>query len=145
MPASIVRFGFALAMAIMLSSGAMAQGNATDGEQVFRKCMQCHRIGPDAKNLVGPVLNGVIGRQAGTAADYSYSDLNSNAGKNGLVWTEELIFQYLENPTEFLIKFLKDKGKPDLAQGSTKMVFKLEDEQDRKDVVAYIKKFSPPK
>jgi cytochrome c len=84
----------------------------------------------------------VIGRQAGTAAEYGYSELNKAAGSNGLVWTEALIFEYLQEPTAFLKKFLTDKGKADLAQGATKMVFKLPDETDRKDVIAYLKKFS---
>ena len=137
-----------LGMAIVAGLGNIAQaadGNAEEGEQVFRKCMSCHRIGPDAKNLVGPNLTGVLGRQAGTAADYAYSDLNKVAGSNGLVWSEALVLQYLEDPTPFLKKFLTDKGKPDLANGATKMVFKLPDEQDRKDVIAYLKKFSPAK
>jgi cytochrome c len=125
--------------------GALAQGNAEEGEAVFKKCMACHRVGPDAKNLVGPVLNGVIGRAAGTAEGYAYSDLNKGAGGNGLVWSEDLIFAYLEDPTPFLKKFLTDKGKADIAAGATKMVFKLPDEKDRKDVIAYLKKFSPPK
>jgi cytochrome c len=141
-----VSFAFAGFVTVLASSGpAFAQGSAEDGESVFRKCMACHRVGPEAKNLVGPVLNGVIGRQAGTAVGYSYSELNKSAGSNGLVWTEDLIFTYLEDPTPFLKKFLTDKGKPDLAAGATKMVFKLPDEKDRKDVIAYLKKFSPPK
>ena len=122
---------------------AMAQeGNAEDGEAVFKKCQTCHRVGPDAKSGNGPVLNGVIGRQAGTFPEFAYSDLNKAAGANGLVWTEDLIFQYLADPSPFLKKFLTDKGKADLANGATKMVFKLPDEQDRRDVIAYLKKFS---
>jgi len=124
--------------------GALAQ-DAAKGEQVFKQCMTCHRIGPDAKNLVGPVLTGVIGRQSGTAPGFSYSTLNKSAGENGLVWSDDLIMQYLPDPNAFLKKFLTDKGKPDLATGSTKMAFKLADEQQRKDVIAYINKFSDKK
>jgi cytochrome c len=128
------------------STGAFAQaGKAEDGEQVFKKCMACHRVGPEAKNLIGPNLTGVIGRQAGTAEGFAYSDLNKAAGTNGLVWTEDLILKYLEDPTPFLKGFLTSKGKEDLASGATKMVFKLPDEQDRKDVIAYLKTFSPAK
>lgn len=140
----ITLFG-ALLGSVLLAGPAAAQGNAEDGETVFRKCQTCHKVGPDAKNGNGPVLNGVIGRQAGTAPDFPYSELNKNAGANGLVWNEELIFQYLADPTPFLRKFLTDKGKPDLASGATKMVFKLPDETDRQDVIAYLKKFSPAK
>jgi cytochrome c len=133
----------AAAMAVS-GSGAYAQ-DATKGEQVFKQCMTCHRIGPDAKNLIGPVLTGVIGRQSGTAPGFVYSALNKAAGEAGLVWSDELIMQYLPDPNAFLKKFLTDKGKADLATGSTKMAFKLADEQQRKDVIAYLNKFSDKK
>ena len=137
-------------LALVAAAGALPAGvasaqDATKGEQVFKQCMTCHRIGPDAKNLVGPVLTGVIGRQSGTAPGFAYSTLNTAAGENGLVWTDDLIMQYLPDPNAFLKKFLTDKGKADLATGSTKMAFKLADEQQRKDVIAYINKFSEKK
>jgi cytochrome c len=133
-----------IAAAMAVPGGASAQ-DATKGEQVFKQCMTCHRIGPDAKNLIGPVLTGVIGRQSGTAPGFAYSALNKAAGENGLVWSDDLVFQYLPDPNAFLKKFLTDKGKPELAVGSTKMTFHLTDEQQRKDVIAYINKFSEQK
>jgi len=133
-----------VAAAEAVPGGAAAQ-DATKGEQIFKQCMTCHRIGPDAKNLIGPVLTGVIGRQSGTAPGFAYSALNKAAGENGLVWSDDLVFQYLPDPNAFLKKFLTDKGKPELAVGSTKMTFHLTDEQQRKDVIAYINKFSEPK
>jgi len=134
-----------VAAAVPLPSSVASAQDATKGEQVFKQCMTCHRIGPDAKNLVGPVLTGVIGRQSGTAPGFAYSTLNKAAGENGLVWSDDLIMQYLPDPNAFLKKFLTDKGKADLATGSTKMAFKLADEQQRKDVIAYINKFSDKK
>jgi cytochrome c len=74
-----------VAGAAALPSGAAFAQDAAKGEQIFKQCMTCHRIGPDAKNLVGPVLTGVIGRQSGTAPGFSYSPLNKSAGENGLV------------------------------------------------------------
>lgn len=115
-------------------------GDAEAGAQVDKKCMTCHRIGPGAKNAVGPSHNGLIGRTAGTAEGYVYSSLNKAAGEAGLVWTEQNIFDYLVDPNAFLKKFLTDKGKADLATGSTKMAFKLASDKERKDVIAYIKK-----
>ena len=130
----------------MALSGAEAIAqDAAKGEQVFKQCMTCHRIGPDAKNMVGPVLTGIIGRQSGTAPGFAYSPLNKAAGEAGLVWTEDLVMQYLPDPNAFLKKFLTDKGKADLATGSTKMAFKLAGEQQRKDVIAYLKTFSEKK
>jgi len=125
-----------------LSIATASAQDAAKGEIVFKQCLTCHRIGPDAKNLVGPVLTGVIGRQTGTAPGFSYSALNKAAGEAGLVWTKDLIVAYLPDPNAFLKKFLTDKGKADLATGTTKMTFKLADEQQRKDVAAYIATFS---
>jgi cytochrome c len=125
-----------IAAVVSLPLGASAQ-DAAKGEQVFKQCMTCHRIGPS--------LTGVIGRQSGTAPGFAYSALNKAAGENGLVWTNDLIFEYLPDPNAFLKKFLTDKGHPELAVGSTKMTFHLADEQQRKDVIAYLDKFSEKK
>jgi cytochrome c len=56
------------------------------GEQSFRKCLPCHDIGPGAKlGKLGPPLNGIDGRKAGTFEGYAYTDANKNSG---IVWTE---------------------------------------------------------
>ena len=77
------------------------EGNAEEGAEVFKKCRACHDVGPEAKNKVGPLLNGIIGRQAGTIDGFNYSDANKQAGAKGLVWTEDVMFKYLEKPLEF--------------------------------------------
>jgi cytochrome c len=136
----IVTF-MALAVAGSLSSGAALAQDAAKGEAVFKQCQTCHRIGPDAKNLVGPVLTGIVGRKTGTAPGFAYSPLNKAAGEAGLVWTAENIIAYLPDPNAFLKKYLTDKGQADKATGITKMTFKLADEQQRKDVVAYLATF----
>lgn len=109
-------------------SPAVAQ-DPENGEQVFRKCKACHRVGEGARNTVGPQLNNVIGRPAGTVEGFNYSKANRKAGAEGLVWTEENLMVYLEDPKGFM--------------DGTKMAFAgLRDEQDRKDLIAYLKKFS---
>jgi cytochrome c len=115
--------------AVALAATAWAQeGNPEEGAEIFKKCRACHDVGPAAKNKVGPILNGIIGRKAGTIEGFEYSDANKASGAQGLVWTEEVMFQYLENPLVYM------KG--------TKMAFAgLKDPQDRKDVIAYLKKF----
>ena len=114
--------------AFCMASGASAQ-NLENGETVFKKCRACHMIGPEAANRVGPSLNGVIGRKAGTVDGFNYSDANKAAGSDGLIWTEEVLFKYLEKPLAFMPK--------------TKMAFPgLNEEQDRRDIIAYLKKFS---
>jgi cytochrome c len=123
---------------------ALAQsGDATKGQQVFKKCMTCHRVGDGARNMVGPVLNGVFGREAGTIDGFNYSAMNKAAGSAGLVWTPELVFDYLADPSPFLRKFLADKGNTSFATQTTRMVFKLPSADERRDVIAYLQKFSP--
>lgn len=135
-----LRTAFIVAAALGLSAGAAVAQDVAAGEQVFKKtCSTCHRVGPGAKNAVGPTLNGVIDRKTGTIAGFNYSKLNRAAGENGLVWTEKNIFEYLPDPKAYLTKYLVSKGKQDLATGNTNMTFKLESEKDRKDVIAYLK------
>jgi cytochrome c len=106
---------------------AFAQ-DAANGEDVFKKCRTCHQVGDAAKNSVGPILNGIVGRAAGTIEGFTYSPANKEAGSKGLVWSEENLLKYLENPAAFMPK--------------TKMIFPgVKDEQDRKDLIAYLKKF----
>ena len=113
---------------VTLGSAAAQEGNPEEGAEVFKKCRACHDVGPEAKNKVGPLLNGIMGRKVGTIDGFNYSDANKAAGAKGLVWTEEVMFKYLENPLTFM--------------PGTKMAFAgLKDVQDRKDLIAYLKKF----
>lgn len=129
----------ALASTLTFAAPTLAQ-DAAEGEAVFKKCAACHRIGDGAKNSVGPVLNNVVGRAAGTADGYSYSELNKYAGAAGLVWTSDAIVEYLADPNAFLKKYLTGKGQADKATGGTKMTFRLTSEDERKSVVAFLQK-----
>lgn len=122
--------GLALGLLIVCSTpGLAAEGNAKDGEEVFKKCRACHEIGPDAKNKLGPLLNGILGRKAGSIDGFQYSPANKKAGDEGWVWTVENLLKYLLNPRE--------------AMPGNRMAFAgLADDQDRLDVVAYLKTFS---
>lgn len=115
-----------------LTTGAYADGDAELGEKVFRKCKSCHMVGDKAKAKVGPVLNGIMGMQAGTHESFEgkYSAAMIEAGEGGLVWDEETLSTYLEKPKELVEK--------------TKMSFPgLKKEDDRENVIAYLKEFSP--
>ncbi len=122
--------------ASVFSVQAMEAGDVAKGEKVFKKCASCHMVGPEAKNKVGPVLNDVFGRQAGTYEDYKYGKSLMAAGEAGLVWTDETMFEYLADPRKFLRTTLDDK------KAKSKMAFKLKKEDERADVIAYIKTFS---
>jgi cytochrome c len=97
------------------------------GEQTFKKCLPCHSIGPDAKNKVGPELNGLDGRHSGSVAGYSYSSANK---ESGIVWNEQTFKEYIVDPRA------KIPG--------TKMIFPgIKDEQERANLWAYLKQFGP--
>src|SRR3954454_4781923 len=83
-----------LATSAAASSLALAQ-NITAGKTSFNKCLAWHAIGEGAKNKVGPELNGLDGRKAGTASDYSYSDANKNSG---ITWDEAQFKEYIKDP-----------------------------------------------
>jgi cytochrome c len=113
------------------AQAASAAGDAANGEKIFKKCATCHGIG-DTKKPVGPNLTGVIGRTAGTQADFvdKYSKAMKEAGAAGLVWTEAEIDVYITDPKK------KVPG--------NKMAFPgLKKPEERADVIAYIKTFSP--
>jgi cytochrome c len=125
----MVRILLAAALLLMAGISPVLAQDAENGAEVFKKCRTCHQVGDAAKNSVGPILNGIVGRPAGTIEGFSYSPANKEAESKGLVWTEDILFKYLENPAAFMPK--------------TKMIFPgIKDEQDRKDVIAYLKKFT---
>lgn len=124
----------------MTSSAALAAGDAGKGKKVYKRCKACHAIGAKAKNKVGPVLNEVVGRKAGTYEGYKYSKLMLAAGEAGLVWTEEELNKYLTDPTKYLKAYLKEKGKD--AKGRGKMVYKLKKDADRANMTAFLASIS---
>jgi cytochrome c len=115
-----------LGAALVWSASASAAGDATHGEAVFKQCKICHSVGPTAKAGVGPVQNNLVGATAGARPGFSYSTAMKEAGEKGLVWTEENIAKFIENPKAMV--------------PGTKMVFPgLKNEQDRADVIAFLK------
>ncbi len=80
--------------ALLVSVAAASAQDAAAGEKVFAKCKICHQIGEGAKNMVGPVLNGVVGRHSGIYEGYHYSDANKNSG---ITWDEATLKVYLSS------------------------------------------------
>jgi cytochrome c len=115
---------FALGTAVLAAAPAHAQ-DAAAGEKIFAQCRACHQVGESAKNAVGPVLNGLFGRKAGSVEGYSYSPANKNSG---ITWDEATFREYIKDPKA------KIPG--------TKMIYPgLKDEQRINDLVAYLKQF----
>ena len=118
--------GLAVAGAVIVASasGAWAQDLAA-GENSFKKCLPCHSVGADAKNKVGPVLNGLEGRKSGTIEGYSYTDANKNSG---ITWGEDVFREYIKDPRA------KIPG--------TKMVFAgIKNDNEVSSLWAYLKQF----
>ena len=114
-------------VALAASVGAAAAQDAAAGEKVFAKCKICHQVGEGAKNGVGPVLNGVVGRKAGSEEGYNYSTANKGSG---LTWDDATLKQYLKNPRAMV--------------PGTKMIFPgISNEKEIDDVIAYLKQFGP--
>ena len=77
----------AVSFVAILSIVGVREARAQDaaaGEKVFGVCKACHQIGENAKNAIGPILNGIIGRKAGSVVGYSYSHANKNSGLPGM-------------------------------------------------------------
>ena len=115
-------------LATLFMAVGLGQASAQDaaaGEKVFAVCKACHQIGDSAKNVVGPVLNGLIGRKSGSVDGYSYSAANKNSG---ITWDEATFTEYIKDPKA------KIPG--------TKMAFAgIKDEQKIKDLIAYLHTF----
>ena len=118
----------ALGLAVAIASGTAWAGDPGAGKSVFRKCSACHSLEP-GKKKVGPSLHGVIGRTAGTRRGFRYSKAMKAYGASGIVWSEDTLNAYLAAPRKVV------KG--------TKMAFPgLKKEQQRADVIAYLKQMA---
>lgn len=117
------------AVALMALSGpALAEGDATKGKAAFAKCGICHQVGPGAKTLVGPELNGTVGRKAAIVADYPYSPGMKKLGEEGFTWTEEHLDKWIADP------------KAMIADSPMALAFPgIPDAAERADIIAYLK------
>jgi len=106
------------------SAGAALAQDPTAGEAAFRKCQVCHDIGEGARNKLGPALNGLDGRKAGTVEGYDYSEANKNSG---IVWSEASFKEYI----------VDSAGKIP----GTKMMFYDKNEKEIADLWSYLKQF----
>jgi cytochrome c len=115
-----------LALSLVALSLPALAGDPEAGAQVFKKCQACHAVGEGAKNKVGPELNGLFGRAAGSVPDYNYSDANKNSG---IVWSPEVFAEYIKNPRSYI--------------PGTAMAFAgLKKDKDIEDITAYLAQFN---
>lgn len=110
---------------IALASPAVA-GDPAAGQRVFAQCRACHQVGETARNAVGPQLNGLFGREAGSVEDYSYSPVFSELEK---VWDHENFDVYIRNPRQ--------------VTPGTKMIYAgLRNDKQVEDLIAYLDQFN---
>lgn len=89
---------------IIGATPALADGHADEGKRLYRslRCASCHAVGPEAKNRVGPQLNEIIGRAAGSVEGFRYSRVMAARAEEGLVWEDENLRAFLTAPSEFM-------------------------------------------
>ena len=122
----------ALTLALLLGTGLLspltqAAGDPEAGAKIFpRLCGGCHQVGESARPGFGPQLNGIIGRAAGTSANYVYSDAMKNSG---LTWDRDTLIAYLKDPK-------------DVVPGTRMIFWGLSDEEKLDNLLAYLQTFS---
>jgi cytochrome c len=102
----------------LVSMNSQAGGDPAHGKSLYQACQACHSID---ENDLGPRHRGVVGRRAGSVADYSYSSALKNSG---LTWDSTTLDRWLSNPSALV--------------PGTKMFFKIDDAQSRADIIAYL-------
>ncbi len=124
------RLLFAAGAALLISTAfAQAAGDLANGEKVFRYCKACHMVGENAKNRVGPELNGIVGRPIASVDSFKYSPAMKAFGEENKVWSAELLTTYLQHPRETVKK--------------TRMAFAgVKKPEDVQDLIAYLSQFS---
>ncbi|EPR17486.1 cytochrome C [Sphingobium indicum IP26] len=120
---------FAAGIGAVIAGAAVAapapKGNAAHGQQLFARCAACHKVGPNPARAMGPSLNGVVGRAAGSQGGYGYSPAMK---ASGIKWDEASIDKLLQGPSKLV--------------PGTKMIFPgMAAAQDRADIIAYLKQF----
>lgn len=119
----MISAGVALAAVLQVATAATAMAaDPAAGQKAFAVCKACHQVGEKAKNGVGPILNGVVGRPAGSVEGFKYSDAMK---ASGITWDEAALDEYLKDP----------KGK---VPGNKMAYAGLKDDTKRADVIAYL-------
>lgn len=117
-----------------LSAPAVAQeaGDPARGKRLYGRCVTCHTL-EEGRHRVGPSLYRIFDSPAGSAKGYDYSASLAAAGKNGLKWDAKSLSGYMADPVKFMRAYMNDE------KASTKMVFRVTREQQRLDIIAYLK------
>jgi cytochrome c len=130
-----VKAGYLLAvLAAGLSAGsgmATDKGDAARGARVFQRCFACHSVDPgETAKLQGPSLYRIVGRPAAALAGFEYSPAMRAKAAAGLVWSEAMLDRYIADPEATV-------------PGTQMSIPGLADEQERRDLIAYLAASGP--
>src|ERR1700754_1273549 len=111
---------------VIASTGSGFTQDADAGQAVFKRlCFPCHDAGPGAKVKLGPPLNGLDGRAAGTIPGFNYSEANKTSG---ITWNDATFAEYIKNPMQRM--------------PGTRMAFAgVRDDKDIANLWAFLKQF----
>ncbi|MCA3585118.1 MAG: cytochrome c family protein [Methylocystis sp.] len=116
-----------VAAALVFAADVAQAQDAEAGQRVFAQCRACHQVGENARNGVGPHLNGLFQRKTGEVAGYTYSEANKKASAE---WNDEYFTRYIADPRGVM--------------PGTKMVYAgLKNEKQVKDLIAFLKQHGP--
>ncbi|MBZ8132013.1 c-type cytochrome [Afifella sp. IM 167] len=114
-----------LALAALSCGSALAGGDPAEGEKVFSACRSCHQVGEGARHGIGPHLDRVFGREAGSLEGFAYSLALRRKGAQGLVWNAQTLDVYLKRPQAYV--------------PGTRMSFRgMAGNEDRANLIAYL-------
>ena len=121
----ILAVALAAAMVVTVAAAEARAQDAAAGAKVFNQCRACHQVGESAKNLIGPKLNGLFGRKAGSVEGFNYSQANKDSG---ITWDEATFTTYIKDPKARI--------------PGTKMVYAgLKSDQQIADLIAFLKQY----
>jgi cytochrome c len=140
-----MRLAVTLAAFVALSPAAALAGDAEAGGAAFQsQCSTCHMIVNEAGETLagrnartGPNLYGIFGSQAGVVEGFRYGPSLVEAGEGGLVWDDETLLAYLQNPQGFLRETLSNN------RARSQMSFQVRNADTAADIVAFLATFSP--
>jgi cytochrome c2 len=105
----------------LINFAVLADGDAAAGHNLFSaRCAACHSLAPTRKP--GPLLTGVYGRRAGSLPGYHYSTALRGAS---ITWNESTLDRWLTGPPAYI--------------PGVNMLARVDSEQDRQNLVAYLK------
>lgn len=102
----------------------LATADPEKGKVLFLQCRACHNLEAGGDNKVGPNLHGFLGRKAGLAPGFSYSEA---VAQSGILWSAETLDQWLARPSEFL-------------PGNRMVFVGIRKPEDRANLIAYLKR-----